>query len=75
MKCAVRRWSPGNQSTPSKQVETEETKQMEKRLQAMKQERAAQDTMWEEESSDPSYQPSSAQETKTSKYTYASVTR
>ncbi len=74
MKCAVRRWSPGNQSTPVKQVETEETKQMEKRLQAMKLERAAQDTMWTNES-DSLQQPTSTQELNSSKYTYASVSR
>lgn len=74
MKCAVRRWSPGVQSAPIKQVETEETKQLEKRLQAMKQERAAQDTMWTNESDSPQ-QPTSTQELNTSKYTYASVSR
>jgi hypothetical protein len=46
MKCAVRRWGPG--TTQPKQVETEATKLMQERLDAIKQARASQDAMWEE---------------------------
>ena len=67
MRCACNRWGPG--TTCEKPTNTAASKELQERLAAMRNERTAQDKMWDTEPTNTNQQQTATQTAQLTKYT------